>query len=397
MAKVPVALVKTQNPYEGVPALAALLSSPVTIRGAAVLVKPNLCGPFPPEDIPSSTHPEVVAAVVRWLYAEGAREVLVGDEPVWGLRSRFAHERSGVQAVVEREGGRLIHLDEEPRVEKPVPGGRVFDTLALPKVLDEVDILVNVPKLKVNMMCQVSLAIKNLFGLLSFRDRKKFHRGFDLAFVLLDIAKVVQPPINIIDAMCAMEGMSAHAGTAVPLGLLIGSPVALAADVVGSRIMGFDPMEIGTTQLALRERLGLQSVDQIELVGEPPDGFQRHFQRPYVRLVHPASNVELFPGGICPGCTGRLPKIPPRIESGKRYAVVMGRRISPRGIDEFDEVWCFGDCGIDEGRGLLRRFPGLKGKLRRVPGCPPLEWWAEHTLKEELQDRGWWTEGAITR
>jgi uncharacterized protein (DUF362 family) len=375
----------------------SLLPHSLKIKGATVLVKPNLNGPFPPEDIPSNTHPDVIGAVIRWLREEGARKVLVGDEPVWGLRSRFAHEKNGVKRIVEQEGGVLIHLDEEARVEKKVPNGRMFDKLSLPKVLDEVDLLVNLPKLKINMMCQVSLAIKNLLGLLAFRDRKKFHRGFDLAYALVDIAKVVQPQINIIDGISAMEGMSAHAGTSLPIELLMGSLVPLAADIVGSQIMGFNPMEIVTTQLALKDKMGLETLDQIELVGEPLESFRRTFVRPFPRLVHPAPNVEVFPGGICPGCTGRLSKIPPKVDPNKRYAVILGRRVSLNRMKEFDEIWCFGDCGLDEAKRIVKRFPSLKSKIKKVPGCPPLNWWAEHTLKEELHERGWWTEGAIKK
>ena len=395
MEKVKVALVRTTDPYEGVRRLVGLLPQPLAIKGAAVLVKPNLCSPFRPEDVASNTHPDVVGAVVRWLREEGAGKILVGDEPVWGLRSRFAHEKSGVQEVVEREGGTLIHFDEEPRVTKTVPGGRVFDTLTLPKVLDEVDLLINVPKMKVNMMCQATLAIKNLLGLIPFQQRKKFHRGMDLAYGLVDIAKLVQPQVSIIDAIFALEGMSAHTGSAKRLDLMIGSLVPLAADIVGSRIMGFNPMEIVTTQLALKDKMGLEKLDQIEIVGESIESFRTTFDRPFPRLVHPAPNVEVFPGGICPGCAGRIPKIPPKVGPAKRYAVVLGRRVNLNRIKEFDEIWCFGDCGIEEGQRIVKRDPALKAKIKNVAGCPPLEWWAEHTLKEELIERGWWCPDAM--
>jgi uncharacterized protein (DUF362 family) len=395
MEKVRVALVRTTDPYAGVRKLMSLLPHSPKITGATVLVKPNLCGPFPPEDAPTNTHPDVVGAVVRWLREEGAKKVLVGDEPVWGLRSRFAHEKSGMKKMVEREGGKLVYFDEEARVEKKVPGGRMFDKLSLPKVLDEVDLLVNVPKLKINLMMQVTLAIKNLFGLLAFRDRKKFHRGFDLAYALVDIAKVVQPQINIIDGIFAMEGMSAHEGTALHLELLIGSLVPLAADIVGSQVMGFNPMQIVSTQLALKDKMGLEKLDQIELVGDPLESFRRTFISPYPRMVHRAPNVEVFPGGICPGCAGRVPKIPPKVDPAKRYAVVLGRRPSLNRIKEFDEIWCFGDCGLDEAKRIVKRYPSLKAKIKKVPGCPPVSWWAEHTLKEELRERGWWKEGLM--
>ncbi len=396
MKQVKVAIVKTKDPYDGMRTVMEMLSPHrLKLKNARILVKPNLCSPFPPEQVPSNTHPDVIGACIRYLKEEGAQTIWVGDEPVWGLRSRFAYEKSGVKEVVEREGGKLIPFDEGKRVMKKIPGGRVYDSLSFPAILDEIDLLVNLPKMKVNMMALVSLGIKNLLGFVSFRDRKRFHRGFDLSYALIDIAKVIKPSLNIIDGINAMEGMSAHVGSARPLGLLVGSLDMVANDIVGSQIMGFNPLEIVTNQLALKDKLGVEDPKQIEIVGEPIEKVRVHITRPFPRLVHPNPNVEVIPGGICPGCSGRILKIPPHIEPGKRYGILIGKRVSYPKHQEFDEIWCFGDCGIEEGKRIARRFPHLKERMRQVKGCPPLEWWAEQTLKEELKERGWWEEDAM--
>ena len=396
MKKVKVAIVRTEDPYDGMKKVIEMLSPhPLHFRGSRVLVKPNLCSPFPPEDVPSNTHPDVIGAFVRYLKEEGARSILVGDEPVWGLRSRFVYKKSGVKEIVEREGGELIYLDEEKRMKRKIPGGRIFDSLSLPVFLDEVDFIINLPKMKINMMALATLCVKNLLGFVSFRDRKKFHRGIDLSYALIDIAKVIKPAVNVIDGITAMEGMSAHVGKARPVGVLIGSLDMVAADIVGSQIMGFNPMEIITTQLALKDKLGVEDPKQIEIVGEPIENVKVSLERPFPRLVHPDPNVEVIPGGICPGCAGRIPKIPPRVEPGKRYGIIIGKRVSYPKKQNFDELWCFGDCGIEEGKRMVRRFPHLKAKMKKVKGCPPLEWWAKHTLEVELKERGWWEKNAM--
>jgi len=396
MDKVKVAIVKTKDPYDGMRAVMEMLSPDrLNFKNARILVKPNLCSPFPPEQVPSNTHPDVIGACVRYLKEEGAQTIWVGDEPVWGLRSSVVYKRSGVREVVEREGGKLIGFDEGKRVKKEIPGGRIYDSLSFPAILDEVDLLINLPKMKINMMALVSLCIKNLLGFISFRDRKRFHRGFDLSYALVDIAKVIKPSLNIIDGIHAMEGMSAHTGSALPLGLLVGSLDMVAADIVGSQIMGFNPMEVVTNQLALKDRLGVEDLKQIEIVGEPIESVRVELARPFPCLVHPNPNVEVLPGGICPGCVGRILKIPPHIEPGKRYGVIIGKRVSYPKHQDFDEIWCFGDCGIEEGKKIAQRFPHLKERMKKVRGCPPLEWWAEQTLVEELKERGWWEEDAM--
>jgi uncharacterized protein (DUF362 family) len=390
MEKVKVSVVKALDPYEGVrKAIDLIRPLSFGFRSTHVLVKPNLCSPFPPEENPSITHPDVIGATVRYLKEEGARKVSVGDEPVWGLKSRFCYEKSGVKAVVKREGGNLVYFDEEKRITRKVLQGRIYSSVSIPALLDEVDVLINVPKMKTSIMTLVTLCFKNLFGLVSFRDRKRFHRAIDLSYALIDIAKAVRPHLNLIDGIVAMEGMGAHGGTPYPLGLLIASEDMVAADIVGTQVMGFNPMEPVVNQLALKDGLGIASLDQIEIVGESLDEVKVVMERPIYRLVHPKPNVEVIPGGICPGCMSRIPRIPPRVEAGKEYAVIIGRRVRFPKERKFDEIWCFGDCGVDECKRLVTRYPDLKEKMKIVKGCPPLDWWRGQTIDKELKKKGW--------
>ncbi len=390
MEKIKVSLVKTLYPYEGVKKTIELLG-PLNfkLKGAHVLVKPNLCSPFPPEESPSITHPDVIGALIRYLKDEGARKVSVGDEPVWGLKSRFCCEKSGVKEVVKKEGGELVYFDEGKRIVKKVPQGRIYPSISIPAILDEVDVLINVPKMKTSIMTLVSLCLKNLFGLVPFRDRKRFHRGTDLSYALIDIAKVVKPHLNLIDGIVAMEGMGAHSGTPYSLGLLIGSGDMVAADIVGTQVMGFNPLEPITNQLALKDGLGIEGLDQIEIVGEPLKKVKTVMERPIFRFVHPKPNVEVIPGGICPGCVSRIPRIPPNVEEGKQYGIIIGKRIRFPKDRKFDEIWGFGDCGIAECKRLATRYPHLKEKIKIVRGCPPLDWWRDQTITKEMKKKGW--------
>lgn len=389
MDKVKVSLVRARDPFQGVRKVIEILGpQDLSIKGSHVLVKPNLCSPFPPEEAPQITHPDVVGALVRYLKEEGARKVFVGDEPVWGLKSRFCYEKSGVREVVTREGGELVYFDEGKRVTKKVPQGRIYESLSLPAILDEVDLLINAPKMKTSLNNVVTLCIKNLFGLISFRDRKRFHRGIDLSYALIDIAKIVRPHLNVIDGIIASEGMGAHGGTPRRLDILIASRDMVAADIVGTQVMGFNAMEPVTNQLALKDKLGVENLEQIEVVGEELEAVRTTFERPIFRLVHPNPNVEVIPGGICPGCISRIPRIPPRINEKKRYGIIIGRRVRFPKNQEFDEIWSFGDCGIEEGTKIAKRFPRLKAKMKKVKGCPPLDWWRTQTIEKELKKRG---------
>ena len=390
MGKVRVSLVKTDDPYVGVrKAIEILDLGRMGIKGSRILLKPNICSPFPPDETPSITHPDVIGALIRYLKEEGAQRIYVGDEPVWGLKSRLCCEKSGVKDVVEREGGELVYFEEGKRITKKVSQGRIYESISIPAIVEEVDILINVPKMKTSIMTLVTLCLKNLFGLVSFRDRKRFHRGIDLSYALVDIAKVIRPHLNLIDGIVAMEGMGAHSGTPRNLDILIASQDMVAAEIVGTQVMGFDAMEPVATQLALKDKIGVSSVEEIEIVGSPIEEVKATLERPIFRLVHPKPNVEVIPGGICPGCMSRVPRIPPQTEDEKQYAVIIGRRVRFPKEKKFDEIWCFGDCGIEECKRLTTRYPHLKEKMKIVRGCPPLDWWRGQTIDKELKKKGW--------
>jgi uncharacterized protein (DUF362 family) len=339
MDKVKVSLIKTQDPYEGVRRAVERLGHPgLNIKNSSVLLKPNVCYPFPPEENLSNTHPDVIGGLIRYLKEEGARNIFVGDEPVYGLSSRLCYEKSGTKEIVEREGGKLVFFEEEKRIKRKIPGGRIYESISLPRILDEVDLLINAPKMKTSMMTTITLCIKNLFGLIPFRDRKRFHRGIDLSYALVDIAKIITPNLNVIDGIVATGGGTAHDGIAYPLNLLIGSADMVAADIVGTQVMGLDPMEPVTNQIALKDKLGIEDIGQIEIVGEELEKIKANFKRPIYHFVHPKSNVEVIPGGICPGCMTRIPRIPPSVDEKKRYGIIIGKRVRFPKSQEFDEI-----------------------------------------------------------
>ena len=124
-------------------------------------------------------------------------------------------------------------------------------------------------------------------------------------------------------------------------------------------------------------------------MGVPLEDVKTTFKRPILHLVHPKPNVDVIPGGICPGCIFRIPRIPPIVDPKMNYGVIIGTRVKFPKDRDFDEIWCFGDCGIKEGKKIITKFPHLEKKLKMVKGCPPLDWWCEHTIKKELKERGW--------
>lgn len=389
MEKSVVSIVKNSNPIAAVRESLHLLGGAKAFahKGDKILVKPNVSFPVSPEVSPEITHPDVIAALVRAFKENGASEVFVGDQPVWGVRSRDAFRISGVEDAVTRAGGEVCYFDEEDRIVVDVPDGKFFDEISIPKIVKEVDLIVNVPKMKTHFLMGATLGMKNLLGFLTFESRRKFHRKYDLAYVIADIAKTIRPRLTLIDGIIAMEGFGPHAGTLVNMGVVVTSKDIIAADAVGAVIMGLDPFEVPTTQVGVRYGLGTADLSNIRIIGETVENVKKHFKRAIIMCVSPYPNVDVFIGGMCPGCEPRIPSVPPNPELNKKYAVIIGRRAKvPTKVKEYDEIWLFGKCGIDSAIELYASADE-KRKIRTVPGCPPLIWYAKQTLFKTLKEK----------
>ena len=349
--------------------------------GDKVLVKANVAAPVPPSVRPEVTDPEVLAEIVRVLKEGGASKVIVGDDAIWHVKTRDAFKGSGIGEAVLNAGGEICCFDEEPRIIEKVPNGSIFQEISIPGVVKEVDRIVNVPKMKTSFIAVVTLGVKNHLGYLLFEDRLKYHRMVDLAYVLADIVKVIPPDLTIIDGIVAMEGYGPHAGTAKRMDTLIAGRDVVATDVVATSIMGFNPYEPPSTQVASAEGLGKGALSEIEVVGASIEDVKQYFERPFITYVSPHPNVKVYAGGICPGCAPRIVAAPPKPDPSKKYALIIGQRAPVLREVEADEVWCIGKCGIESAhtsKAFLSKV--AKENVKMIPGCPPLRWYAKQVV-----------------
>jgi len=378
-----VALVKGSNPRDSIEEAFQWLGGVGSfIRpGDRVLIKANAAAPVPPSVRPEVTDPELIAAVVGVLKDAGASKVIVGDDAIWHVKTRDSFKGSGMEEAVLKAGGEVCCFDEQPRVIESVPNCSVFDKISLPRIVKEVDRIVNVPKMKTSFIAVVTLGVKNHFGYLSFEDRLKFHRMADLAYVLSDILKIIKTDLTIIDGIVAMEGYGPHGGTAKRMDTVVAGRDVVAVDAVATTIMGIDPFEPPSTQVAAVEGLGKANLSDIEVVGVSIDEVKQHFERAFIKYVSPHPNVRVIAGGICPGCAPRIVAAPPEPEPNRKYAVIIGSRAPILRPLDADEVWCIGRCGIESAQTSKKFLRGIaKENVKIIPGCPPLRWYAKQVI-----------------
>jgi uncharacterized protein (DUF362 family) len=161
--------------------------------------------------------------------------------------------------------------------EVSLPSGFVFDELTLHRSLTEVDLLCSVPMMKTHVLATVTLSMKNLIGVYPgtvyysarswLHDRAAEAGSPGIAYEIVDMVRANRMGLSVIDASTAMEGDGPTGGTLVPMNLIVAGTSPLATDMVGASVMGFDPVQIPTFQVAQEMGLGPGSLDEIEIRG----------------------------------------------------------------------------------------------------------------------------------
>jgi uncharacterized protein (DUF362 family)/NAD-dependent dihydropyrimidine dehydrogenase PreA subunit len=223
---------------------AAVTSGFPDVKGACILVKPNLLKSAT-IDKAVTTHPGFVAAVIRLLHRKGAARILVGDSP--GYQNALAVARAtGIYAATRDNAAEWV--DFVPGNPRPAPGAKLVKSFSLASVLDECDLVVNLPKLKTHRLMNFTGAIKNLFGLVPNLGKSGMHLRFPdkthFGTMLVDLAAAVGPCFTFMDGIIAMQGEGPGNGDPFELGLLLASSQPAALDWAAASIIGYDPRHL---------------------------------------------------------------------------------------------------------------------------------------------------------
>ncbi len=287
--KTPVAIVRCDS-YEPAEVDKAVRSVMELLRAeeilpvsGPVLLKPNMLAAFPPEAA-VTTHPQVVAALARYLSGRGVR-VSVGDSQGRGIFEDVA-EATGMREIAEQSGCNLVSFDEKVTVR--AEASRICREFPIARPVAETPALINVAKMKTHGFMTFTGAVKNLYGCVSGAEKGRFHLRFPdserFGLMLLDLLSAVRPKLSVLDAVVAMDGPGPSHGRARHAGLLMASPDPVALDIVAMHVAGADPMAVPYLALARRHGVGATRIEDIEVAGRPVEEvLLSDFQMPRTR------------------------------------------------------------------------------------------------------------------
>ncbi|MBC7844991.1 MAG: DUF362 domain-containing protein, partial [Flavobacterium sp.] len=236
-------------------------------QGMYILVKPNLLRKNKPEDC-VTTHPAIVEAVCSYLMDLGCK-VIIGDSPAGPLNKKSLegiYRASGMEDVAKRLGCEIFNdiSYEEVINEKAL----MLKKMQVISVVQKVDYVVDVAKMKTHCMMTYSGAVKNLFGVIPGLIKADYHLKLNdernFANHLVDICEYVAPLFCVIDAIDAMEGDGPSNGEKKHVGLIFASDNAYAIDSVAVRVAGIAPSLVPTITVAKDRKLFDDDISSIE-------------------------------------------------------------------------------------------------------------------------------------
>jgi uncharacterized protein (DUF362 family)/NAD-dependent dihydropyrimidine dehydrogenase PreA subunit len=243
--------------------------------GERVLLKPNLLQPSPPDEA-IVTHPAVLRALVLLVHEAGG-QVLIADNPAVVPRSltgwQKAYERCGWAAVAAETGAELnMHIEAKRR---PHPQGDLIKLMDTSGFLDEVDVVISVPKLKTHGLMRYTGAVKNLFGTVPGATKFGYHVKLQstdrFADMLLDLVSFVRPALTVMDAVVGMDGDGPAGGQPFPIGVVLAGVDPVALDVAALELVGEPPDSVPTIERAILRGWTTGSTSDLNLLGDDLD------------------------------------------------------------------------------------------------------------------------------
>ena len=331
-------------------------------EGDTVALKPNvLSGKLSGPGV--TTDPMVIEALIKLSQEAGAGRVLVVEGAGYGVPTSEALELAGMRDVAERNGAELVDVDLDEVVKVRVEDPLILGEIPVSRSFYEADVRVNVPVMKTHDQMIVTLGMKNMKGVIQKPTKRLFHR-IGLAKGIVDLNRAVPLDLTVVDAIHAMEGLGPSLGEIVEMDLVMAGRDVYSLDLVGTRVMGFDPHEIQYLKLA--SDLGLVQLDGegVEVVGEAVEAVRREFKSPPLDLS-PQEGIRIIEKGACSACRGTIRSVFHGLEQSgdlervRDLVMIVGPQAEvPEGLEETPLIM-----------GVCLRHIAEEG--RYVVGCPP--------------------------
>ena len=249
-----------------------------------------------------NTDPRIIEALVEVLKQHGVSRITIADGSGMGYNATKAFAVCGYKEMAKRYGLKLVDLERDRFVKRPVQADGPFRSLEIARTVLDCDVLINVPVMKAHSMTRVTCSLKNLKGVMPRSLKTRFH-GVDLSRAITQLNSILKPDFHLVDGI--QGDLSSETGRSPVMmeRLLLGTnPVEV--DSVVADMLGYAPRSIRHIAYSADAGLGTCALEQITL---------RSLNQPTtdIRFQPPEHYTTRFPcqitaEGACCTCMGNL-------------------------------------------------------------------------------------------
>jgi uncharacterized protein (DUF362 family) len=340
-------------------------------RGDKVFIKPNLVdgAPFVTGEV---VQLETMEILVRESLNAGASEVIIGETPTYRKPTETVES---YQRLAKELGAKFLDLSSHPYVTVKVEDPVFFDEVRLSKPLLDSDVFINVPTLKTHCQCGITVAIKNMYGLIPPEDRRYYHMMSRVEEAIVDLYRARSSDLIVVDGTYTTFHIGRRPISDFKethrLDLTLAGFDPVAVDAVSANLLGIDPSTLRFLRWAEEKGLGTRSLDKIETVGASMEEACYGEAVDMVSFVNARmKNSRILNFGACTGClqlSTEIWRLCEGISRGRKFAYVMGPDADAEKVRKQlkagETVILCGYCAA----------PTFYNNLddHFVPGCPP--------------------------
>jgi len=232
-------------------------------KGQKVLVKPNIGWDAVPERA-ANTNPVLIGEIVKQCLNAGAKDVYVFDHTCneW----TYCYKNSGIEKAVKDAGGKIVPGNSESYYQTvKIENGTLLTEVKEHELVLESDVFINVPVLKHHEASKLSIAMKNLMGIVW--SRGSWHSK-DLHACIAEYAAFRKPDLNIVDAYNVMKRNGPRGVSTADVQKMqyqIITTDIVAADAASAKLFGQNPNDVRYITLADKQNAGTMNLDSLNI------------------------------------------------------------------------------------------------------------------------------------
>jgi uncharacterized protein (DUF362 family) len=228
---------------------------------ATIVIKPNICLPDGALKGTTTSYSSV-ELFCKWFISQGVKKIIITDHTL--QKASDFTEIDLTQLPKNYPEIKLMLANEERMYEAVDVHGKVLKKVDKLKLISKADLFLNFATAKHHASTHVSLCLKNLMG--TIWNRADFHTRMDIDQAIGDLALVIRPAINVIDAnRVLLNGGPTGPGPLVKDNRLFACRDIVAVDSVVSSRYNFAEKSLLSTDIAHLKAAAGNGVGEISL------------------------------------------------------------------------------------------------------------------------------------